>query len=1068
MNQYNFFIAILSFSNPCHRTKIQIAERVFYFVLPPTPQTQKYNSDGEIGSDESMSESEEESGSLGSSDSEEESSGSSSSGEEESVEEEEEEEELEQEEALESVKDADSRKRPKLVLRKKPVPAVKGGKGKGKHQGKTIWAGKGVASAKRTKEDDDEEEEENDGDSNEGREEVETAGKKMVGKGPPKKAKAVGVEKDKNTSSDTSRKRKRGEAGEQEQQMPLKVGTPIGVEALNLKSKKKRKANVEGVDEKKEQQQDASSTSSSLATPVKGKGKGGGKAYIVAAALAAKAKTDEAKDKAKASTVTPNVKVGSTVNTSSTPRPPTTSVTPGRPGGPSPARPPVPASPLVATTGGSPLPRPVDGVVRPLYTNVRPSVIPSPVPGPHQSLSRPPAGVVTQAPRVLTGIHQGPISNVAPRPIGGTAGQAASISSTTTAPFPPSAAVFSHLTNQNPPPAVTQAAPLPPAGSGIKPELSNIDLIKNAFANPISLSRGGKLTLQEIYEDISSKHEWYRNNNRTNGRDWHSSIRHAVGNSKEMIRIPRKVNEQGKGVFYALSTSEAAKAHRLEEQNGTIQAQSASPISTPPVVTAAARPPASMSIPAPLVRPPLQPQSTPTNVAARPSPPIQPNGRVSIVIGKAPAEALAQMASVPKAAITQSIEALFGGPPIVHHEGKLFLNPLVFGDMSASEISDIGGKGAQQALAILQGHLVTHLQSKMKPGQSASPRPVRPPTLASTSTINGLQAASPRPNPSVNGATPPRPPIAVNVQMNRPPPARPGVALPSTGAQPMRPGQPSIGLSHVVRPPPSGMSSVARPQMNGTVIGQRPVARPTGGAVPTRPQPIQGQAMSPQQGRPPAATNGQTVVVTARPLQPPSTQRPPVPTIQSSAPRPVGTPATNNTTAATPVSRPIAPLNSAASSPLPRPPIARPAPASVSVQARPISTPTSTADPSKAFARANSSTLTPLVPPSSNAMMSAMQALASHPDAAGLMTLLGGGKVESGAKLTPGQLELLQRAGRIAAEQQKAQQGKRIDQSPPGKEQSIVTSHTQTSSAPSTSREDTNANPNASTDSPSK
>lgn len=573
------------------------------------------------------------------------------------------------------------------------------------------------------------------------------------------------------------------------------------------------------------------------------------------------------------------------------------------------------------------------------------------------------------------------------------------------------------------------------------------------------MNRGGKLTLQEIYEDISSKHEWYRNNNRSNGRDWHSSIRHAVGNSKEMIRIPRKVNEQGKGVFYALNTSEAAKGHRMEEQNGNVQAQqSASPISTPPVVTTA-RPPAPAPTSAPTVRPPLQSAPVAASVAARPSP-IQPNGRVSIVIGKAPAEALAQMASVPKAAITQSIEALFGGPPIVHHEGKLFLNPLVFGDMSASEISDIGGKGAQQALAILQGHLVTHLQSKMKPGQSASPRPVRP-TSASTSTTIGAQAPRPRPTPATNGGAP-RLPIASNVQMNRPPQARPGTVPPSTGARPARPGHALTGAGSIVRPPPPGMSSAARPQINGTAVASRPVARPAAIPVPNRPQ-----QMPSQQSRPPAATNGQTIAATARPMQ----QRPPLPNNQGTVPLPVATP----NTAALPVARAIPSLTSVAPSlltgqSLPRP---APSPAPVSIPARPITAPTSTttAVPSSASASAASSAPAFFAPPalSSNAMMSAMQALASHPDAAGLMTLLGGGKVESGAKLTPGQLELLQRAGRIAAEQQKAQQGK-LDQPAQETGQSVAAATSQNNQTLTSDykQQDTSTNLNPSAASTSK
>jgi hypothetical protein len=902
------------------RTKIQIAERVFYFVLPPVHLPKVYNSDGELGSGGSSDESEEESGSLGSSDDEEEeSSGSSSS----------EEEESEEEDGSDDVKEAEMKKRPKLVLKKKAVVSATGGKGKGKgkQQGKTIWAGKGLPLGKRKKEDEEEEEEEED-DSEEEEEdddEEDVKGKKATGKGSSKKVKASvsTTEKAKEAPAGETGGRKRKRGVEQGQSTPLKVGTPIGVETLT-KSKKKKKVNGDGADTAKE----------ALDVPPKGKGKGGGKAHIVAAALAAKAKLDEAKGLAPSSVSVPS---------------PNAAIRPMavRPNGQVPG-------PMSTSA------RPVD-MSRPMQSNVRPASQPL-----HYQTSIRPAGV-GQVQRPMVGVQQmvRPASN---------------------APFPPSSAPFAHLAGQSRPPPATSSQPLPPAGPGIKPDLSNIDLVRDALNSPLSLNRGGKLTLQEIYEDISGKYEWYRTNNRTNGRDWHSAIRHAIGNSKEMIRIPKQAGQQGKGVYYALLSSEAGKGYRSEEQNnGMLSGQSGIPASpTPPIVTAPG-PAAPMTYaprPSPAVPAAYRPAPVPQSTApTRPSPQIQPNTRVTIVIGKAPAEALAQMAAVPKTAMTRNIEALFKGPPIVHHEGKLYLNPVVFGHMSASEVNDIGGKGAQQALALLQAQLLKHLQSvipaKAAAGQSASPQPARPPTTGAAGS-----ASSPRPPLPANGTNPssaPRPPV----NMNRPMQARPGVPPPQGYNQSPRPGPPMNSSGLQGRPPPPG---AIRPMSNG--VPSQPMMRPGSAPVSARPQ------MMPQ-SRPPVTANGQAMA--QRPMMQ-SAARPPAPLApgqQQVYPRP-GPPNASTPAGQIPPQRPLQSMPRPAQS-IPRPPQSQ------------------VAIPSSSSPRPSS---TSSAAPASSAVMAAVNA----GDAAVLMQLISGGKVESGTKMTPGQLELLRRAGKIAAEKQKAQE----------------------------------------------
>jgi len=1039
------------FTSHLGRTKIQIAERVFYFVLPPAPIAQIYNSDGELDSGESLGETdeEEESESLGSSGSDEESSGLSS------MEEESDEDEKEQR------KEAELKKRPKLVLKKKPVPPSRGGKGKGKHQGKTIWAGKGKMPAKHRKGEGDEDEEDEEDEDEEMEDAEEEEEEKKGGKGSSKKAKPSTSKKEakgKIGSAETataSRKRKRGDTTDQEQETALKVGTPIGIEALNLKPKKKKKAAAAETSSATDQ---TASTSSTSGPPGKGKGKGGGKAHIVAAAMAAKAKSDEQRSTGKSTTPVPSATGSTSSATTSAVVAPVLAASTIKPIAANPLRPigqPT-SSTIINSTS-----RPPSIAVRPSTpattatsgSNTGGSGVRPPVPALHQTQARPLTGTM-QSQRPIASTHQGTASDLkqasVPRPpINGVTQAATSLP----AAFPPSAAAFAHLTNPKPQAAATQ--PLPPAGAGVKPELSNMELIKNALANSTSDSRGGKLTLQEIYEDITGKYEWYRNNNRANGRDWHSSIRHAVGSSRDMVRIPRKANEQGKGIFYALNSSEAAKLYRIESGNNAAVNSPAVHASTPTTAPARTTPavavvspsanPAAVPIapsvsptPPVVTAPPSRPPMPATPRPARPSPPIQSNGRVTIVIGKAPAEALAQMAAVPKAAITQSIESLFGGPPIVHHEGKLYLSPVVFGHMSASEISDIGGKGAAQALALLQSQLVKHLQSKMTAGRGGPVRPARPPGAATTATQAMARPAAPmsRPRPpaanTINGAASSntaRPMAVSNAQQMRPVQNRPAPGQ-TTGMQVSRPsGSPSIATQspRPLNVPSSGSNNQAHAVGNGNVSGPpHQGVRPAGAPMQSRPPQAQGQTMP---IRPPGTASLSPNLVRPQRPPPPTIQGTPAyrpsPVIASPSPQPIGGPAAATSAPQTTAS---APLQSQQTTPAPpRPPMG---PASGFVRPATVSA-TATANPIPAPVVTTSTVLSPApasAPPSSNAMMSAMQALASHPDAAGLMPLLSGGKMESGTKLTPSQLELLQRVGRIAEEQQRAQQQKR-DQS---------------------------------------
>ncbi|KAJ7284479.1 hypothetical protein C8J57DRAFT_995442, partial [Mycena rebaudengoi] len=65
-------------------------------------------------------------------------------------------------------------------------------------------------------------------------------------------------------------------------------------------------------------------------------------------------------------------------------------------------------------------------------------------------------------------------------------------------------------------------------------------------------SQTGKLTLQEIYAELSHRFAWFQEH--PNG-PWKNSIRHNLSLNKVFKRIPRPVTERGKGCYWALDLS---------------------------------------------------------------------------------------------------------------------------------------------------------------------------------------------------------------------------------------------------------------------------------------------------------------------------------------------------------------------------------------------------------------------------------------------------------------------------------------------------------------------------------
>ncbi|PWN41331.1 hypothetical protein IE81DRAFT_177018 [Ceraceosorus guamensis] len=580
-------------------------------------------------------------------------------------------------------------------------------------------------------------------------------------------------------------------------------------------------------------------------------------------------------------------------------------------------------------------------------------------------------------------------------------------------PAPPAGSkVIASATNSRPTAAVNSAPTSKGASSGKaalavvipenpkvdsegKPELTNHQLIKLALTSE-ALLQAGKASLQDVYDYMTGRWDWFRRNARGNGKDWKSSIRHAITSSSEFIKIARQADDPGKGSFYALAAlmapEDVAKLQQVANKPAPSQAvtPAVKPATVPTLPTSAqpsSRPtpngitmtsatpqgghPGPQSVVRPLQYPrPPQAAARPTSAAAprpisvasagRASAPAGPGAnppglksatatsassaatsghspsasavepgsakanasvvapsnaatsnstqqrvadasssgeqsvsraahgspsrastaRVAIVIGKPPDEA--KLPQHTDNAMAGSINALFGGPPIVHHEGKLYLSPQVFGRLSEQEINRIAGLGAQQALQVLQTHLVSHLQEQMgakaqRAPSSASPPPARPVPLASPAAQTPGATLQPRPA----GPARPRPPVAATPPSSRPVAApSSGRAAPPNGVKPpfsgVRPGSTTPS-----RPfpgsPPSGVrpgSAAARPQAAVSPAAPRPAPGPTApGRPPTAARPAAPGARPPATGPRPPAT-GPRPTTAPRPLMRPPGARP--------------------------------------------------------------------------------------------------------------------------------------------------------------------------------------------------
>lgn len=522
-----------------------------------------------------------------------------------------------------------------------------------------------------------------------------------------------------------------------------------------------------------------------------------------------------------------------------------------------------------------------------------------------------------------------------------------------------------------------------------KPNMSNHELVAHALSSEFSKAKGGKLTLQEVYEWLQITYPWFSQNGRRNGVDWQSAIRQTIGSSRDFIKIPRRPDEHGKGIFYAL----------------------APPRSSPAQEPMRPQPKAS---PSPLVNPT---DDTPSRISPLPQETQKGLPRIPLIIGFSPNDTASE--SRPKGT-PGSVESLLEKPPIAHYQGKLYLSPVVFGHLTTDQLRNIEGLGAQKALQVLQSYLVNHLKERMKrgiggkapagsqggkapstEGTVAGKAPAAPFSIASA--LSGKMPAGKA--PAGKSPEPPHPPGPGQTQTLNPSLAAALAAAVKGNAQQL----------------PANSSAVLAAALGAAGGQQTGGPTPAPGHVP-EPTPALGPAHAPSPA--PASLPASAPAPNPRPAPAFAPAVAPVP--------PRVSPAAPNTTSPLPSATPLA-----SDQPLSQPAVPR--------------IPVSRGETSDLSDTSGSSSKLPSIPPGPKPgprqggkpdAMGALSDLASHPEAAGLIALLKqqqqGGAQPGTVKLTPGQLELLQLANKLAAmqkkkAQQQPQSGKpRDDNAPPG------------------------------------
>ncbi|KAI8338887.1 hypothetical protein BC941DRAFT_350427, partial [Chlamydoabsidia padenii] len=90
-----------------------------------------------------------------------------------------------------------------------------------------------------------------------------------------------------------------------------------------------------------------------------------------------------------------------------------------------------------------------------------------------------------------------------------------------------------------------------------KPPYSYATLIRYAIEN----SPAQKLTLNDIYGWVLDHYSYYK----TAGSGWKNSIRHNLSLNKSFVRVPRPINEPGKGSYWVIDYNAAEDEQRAKQ-----------------------------------------------------------------------------------------------------------------------------------------------------------------------------------------------------------------------------------------------------------------------------------------------------------------------------------------------------------------------------------------------------------------------------------------------------------------------------------------------------------------------
>ncbi|SCZ88623.1 BZ3500_MvSof-1268-A1-R1_Chr2-1g04530 [Microbotryum saponariae] len=248
------------------------------------------------------------------------------------------------------------------------------------------------------------------------------------------------------------------------------------------------------------------------------------------------------------------------------------------------------------------------------------------------------------------------------------------------------------------------------------------------IAQAVSESEHNKMTMSQVYDWIDRRWPFFRDNQP----GWQNSVRHNLTPARGFVKIDRRPDEPGKGAFWTVDPAQLSNFDGLHYRKKNLGGATRPKPAAPPVMGSFA--PTSGSTTAPTATPTSSGVSAPsTNTGSslgmginagsaitRPPPPNPPSTGpalsvpLPIVVGPIP-ETYVRPTPPPSSAPPDEITAaLLRDPPIVLHEGKLIINPIIFAHLSKEQLANLETLPASNALQILQAYVVQHFKEKMK------------------------------------------------------------------------------------------------------------------------------------------------------------------------------------------------------------------------------------------------------------------------------------------------------------------------------------------------------------------